>query len=497
VAAGPGPIGTIALAILATGLPVLFHLAGAPAGIAICVLLGLVIANFAAPALPTALIFAYLFQNLFVALVSPQLEDLSAFNSARAYNFILSAVAWIVLSSSYWMRRERFDRRFRLIMNVTTVALAFIGIYFVVGMASNPASAAVYLRNIAAPFLLLQIFALVFYRYRVGMAGPLILIGLASAVFGYLEIFAHNPFFRLINGDTYLNIRLREAFDTGTWVNEMRQSGFVLRSYLDMLRIEFLNSPIFADLGLHALRLVGPNFHSISFAYALAFFSVVLTAGRHWWFALIALPLLIVIGSKGALIFVLLIIAALALTRGFRGNSLLWCYAAVLAIYAALGILLGIRIQDYHVIGFFGGLNGFLRNPLGYGIGSGGNLSVDASAINWNQYQHLGEADIALESAVGVLLYQMGIFGIFLLCVLGWLALRLWALHVRSNDRLLAVGALALLTIIVNGIFQEEALFAPLALGLICALAGLLFGRAYRASVSPRPVAGERHMVVR
>ena len=131
--------------------------------------------------MPTALIFAYLFQNFFVALVSPQLEEMSAFNSARAYNFLLTAVAWVVLSASYWPQRERFDRRFRLIMTVTTVTLILIGVYFVLGLTSSPASAVVYLRNIAAPFLLFQIFALVFYQYRVAMAGPLIVIGLAAA----------------------------------------------------------------------------------------------------------------------------------------------------------------------------------------------------------------------------------------------------------------------------------------------------------------------------
>ena len=108
--------------------------------------------------------------------------------------------------------------------------------------------------------------------------------------------------------------------------------------------------------------------------------------------------------------------------------------------------------------------------------------------INWSQFQHLGETNIALESAVGVLLYQMGVCAIFVLGVLVWLAWKLWALHVRSHDPLLAVGALGLLTILANGIFQEEALFAPLALGLIAGLAGLLLGRAYRAGINP-PVA--------
>ena len=50
----------------------------------------------------------------------------------------------------------------------------------------------------------------------------------------------------------------------------------------------------------------------------------------------------------------------------------------------------------------------------------------------------------------------------------------------QGRDRLTAVACLGLLTIAVNGIFQEEALFSPLALGAMMALAGLTLGRACR-----------------
>ena len=47
-----------------------------------------------------------------------------------------------------------------------------------------------------------------------------------------------------------------------------------MRSYLDGLEIDFLNTPLLRDLGLSTYRILGPNFHFISFAYVLAFFSV-------------------------------------------------------------------------------------------------------------------------------------------------------------------------------------------------------------------------------
>jgi len=132
-----------------------------------------------------------------------------------------------------------------------------------------------------------------------------------------------------------------------------------------------------------------------------------------------------------------------------------------------------------------------MNNPIGRGIGVGGNLVVDVATVDWSRSQHLGQIDPVMESAVGVLFYQMGVFALVPLAVLVWLAFKLWGLHMRSGDRLFAAAAFSLLTITVNGIFQEEALFSPLAVGVVLALAGLLLGRAYRTM--PVGAAAVRH----
>ena len=246
----PGPIGTIALAAAVTGLPVLLHLTGAAVGIAACVVLALLLANFAAPAVPIALIFAYLFQNLFVALVSPAIDDISQFNTIRAYNFILTAVTWIVAAWWFWTARASYDRRFRTLMDVTTVALAAIGVYFVLGLIANPSGAVIYLRNIVAPFLLLQIFAVVAYRNRISMSWALIAVATFTLLYGYLELFAHDGLLSLVNGDTYLNWKVKESYEAGVFLKDLHETGRVLRSYLDTLVIDFLNTPLFRDLGV-------------------------------------------------------------------------------------------------------------------------------------------------------------------------------------------------------------------------------------------------------
>jgi hypothetical protein len=65
-----GAFGVVLLGALVTAVPVLFHFAGQPIAIALCVLLSVILTAVAAPCIPTALIFAYLFQNLFVAISS-------------------------------------------------------------------------------------------------------------------------------------------------------------------------------------------------------------------------------------------------------------------------------------------------------------------------------------------------------------------------------------------------------------------------------------------
>jgi hypothetical protein len=102
------------------------------------------------------------------------------------------------------------------------------------------------------------------------------------------------------------------------------------------------------------------------------------------------------------------------------------------------------------------------------------------TTIDWSRSQNMGSTDVAVESAVGVLLYQMGVAAIALLALLIAVVVILWRNYLRTRDRTPAALALGLLTITVNGIFQEEALFSPLALGLMLALCGTALGRDYR-----------------
>ena len=479
----PGPLATLGLAVVVTGMPVVLHLAGQGFGIATALLLASVVAVFAAPAVPVVLLFSCLFQNLFVAFVSPAVATLDQLNMMRGYNFIVTAVMWVIAVTPYWTARARFDRKMRAVMDATTVALLVVAVYFILGLMAHGGGALVYLRNIVSPILMFQIFALIAYRHCLSLTTVLTVMAVGALAYGYLEFVAHDGLHAAINADTYLTLRAQQDREPNTWVKELHETGRVIRSYLDLLVIDFLNTPLLADWGLRFYRILGPNFHFISYAYGLAVFSIVLFAAGRWWYALLALPMLLIVGSKGALMLVVLVIAGLTMLLRLRGAAPLWIFAAVLLLYVTGGVLVGIHAQDYHVIGFIGGVKGFLANPIGRGIGVGGNLSLDMSAIDWSRSQYLGHTDIAVESAIGVLLYQMGVFGAALLALFAWIAAQLWKAYRHSANRLYAMGCFGLLTVVANGVFQEEALFAPLALGIVLAFSGLLLGRAYRLSV--------------
>jgi hypothetical protein len=230
-------------------------------------------------------------------------------------------------------------------------------------------------------------------------------------------------------------------------------------------------------------RIVGPNFHPISFAYLLAVFAVILSATGRWWIMLLTFPLVLAIGSKGALVLVTIATFVLLLVSYVPAARRLWLYVALLGCYAAAGIVTGIHSTDYHVLGFIGGLRGFAGNPLGHGIGVGGNLSMNmAEALNWSRSQNLGYTSVAVESAIGVLLYQMGIGAAAIVALWAWVGAKLWRLYRTSLVPIFAASSIAVLTVLVNGIFQEEALFAPLGFGLVAGFAGLLLGSVYRES---------------
>jgi hypothetical protein len=481
------------LALLATCVPVFAHAAGGIAvGLPFVLGLALLIAVGAPAAMPVTIVFAFLFQNAVVALISPLLSGQHDFTLARSYNFLLVVTFWLVISFSHLLGRRRLGEGVATVLRYSYGVLLLIGIYFVIGALHDANGAVIYLRNIATPLMCLQIGLVIGERARPNILAPLVLLALLSLSYGYLELLFQMDFLKLFNGDTYLYLQMQDRIDGGEFVRSMYETGAVYRGLADTITTTPFN--YFSELGFKVYRLMGPNFHPISFAYVIAFFAIVLIATRLGAIYLLAsLPLLVVIGSKGAVAYLLFTVIAVLAARRYRGNALFAIFVLALAVYAGAALGIALVEKNYHALGFIGGLNQFVANPLGHGLGVGGNLTTEP--VDWSKAQQLGHTDTAMESAVGVLLYQMGIAALAVLAFFCWLTWRCWREYRRVGLATLAAASFGILALLVNGILQEEALFAPLALALMTLLAGLGLARESEpvlASKASQPANGRR-----
>jgi hypothetical protein len=244
----------------------------------------------------------------------------------------------------------------------------------------------------------------------------------------------------------------------------------------------FFNTPLTADLFPTVFRIGGPNFHPISYAYALSVIAVWLLFRGRWLLPLAALPLLLVIGSKGAMFMVIVALWA-RIAQGVLGTRLtLMSVPAASILWVGAAIAYGATHGDYHVLGFLAGLHAFPHNPFGQGLGFGGNLSSTSLHVNWEHAQATGATSVPVESAIGVMLYQMGIgsFAFFGFVVV---------LIAKSRRLIMATGQsdfwfafVTITTIFANAVLQEEAFYSPLSLGFCLLLTGVALGTYLRES---------------
>jgi hypothetical protein len=438
-------------------------------------LVGLTIFSMSAsPQFAYALMLTGLFlQNAFTAVATPLIEDPSHFSGLLAgslVNILLLAIfsAFICLK---W-RRSLPPHGQALLMWMgffVCVSVFYAGL----GLASSSVSnvmiyGRVYMIGVLMLIIGVGLGRCLNFGYALGMVRILaiILVG-----WGILEFLFPYTLYDLFNIRDYLNLKAGrfDSMDALGSLSELIQ--YNTRSYLN-LSGQF-------GLDLSFLRPRGPNIHTISYSYALAFCCLICFANRFHFLSFACFLLLLLVGAKGPLILAVAVLGLYAVYRITKNRFwFLIALLAAMAIYLIGGLIYGYITGDYHVLGFMGGINGFIKNPLGHGIGVGGNLtSIGINEADFDAYQRLGSADFALESAFGVMLYQFGI-GIVVFLIFYW---KLWrnvwkaAVSLPSQPRLVIVPA-ALALLLVNSVFQEEA-FSPLGWGLWLMLGGLMVGK--------------------
>ena len=439
---------------------------------------------------PTLIIVSFMFQNLVIACFTPLVANDEAFDTIRGVNFVILVTAYGAFLLASFQTRTRELVELQPLLRLAIVTLGVICFYFALGAThGNPRDAVVYFRNTLTPLACFHVAVVAAGLYPVDLRKTLIWLGAAAVAYGYCELFFTFDFLSLFNGDLYVERQLARQVDTGAFERLLRETGYVVLNIQDMMTTTLFNTPFFKDIFPRIYRIAGPNFHQISYAYALCTISVWLLFRRNWILPLLAFPLLVVIGSKGAA-------AMLAFALLFKATGRLMPARLALALvpigaiaWIATALFLGVRSGDYHTLGFLSGLHGFAGNPLGHGLGIGGNLSSAFDTVNWENAQASGATSTPVESAVGVMLYQMG-FGAFLFFgFVAALAVTCSRLFVRTGDEVFAFGVIALVVISANAVLQEEAFLSPLALGFVLLLVGVSLGGYWRR----RHLAGPMH----
>ncbi len=460
-------------------------------------LLGVALAFFAMLALciimpgsiPLIVIGTFVFQNTMIATFSPMVTEDAGFDAVRAVNFVLTMTAFGAFFLATILTPNRLPLAARPWLLAWMGLIGIILFYLALGAVSgDPRDAIVYFRNTITPVACLYIGLVAASQYRPHVSNGIAIVALIAIVYGYCELFFTFDFLALFNGDRYIELKMSAQIDSGYWEKVLKETGFVLRGLSDTMTTDFFNSALLSEFFPKVFRIGGPNFHSISYAYSLAIFSSWLMFKNRNIYALLAFPLLLVVGSKGAMILFLLAVFVRVGLKFLTPRAIVTLFLIVLAAWICLTLIVGIKSNDYHALGFVAGVRDFFKNPFGRGLGIGGILSSAVSAkLDWGLAQQAGATEVPVESAIGVMFYQMGVGGFVFVGLLIATARESLRLFFKTGSGPFMFGFVAISTLCANAILQEEAFYSPLALGLCLMLTGTALGSHWRQTQNEKP----------
>lgn len=476
-------IGSVALACVMVALPILAHASSPVLGYLTAALVMGTTAWLAPAQAIVCILFGFIFQNLIVALLAGSIGSADEFDIIRAYNFLNVCINWLVLAIVTLLRLMDLQPMLQRVLFRTTIMLCLVGVYFVIGFALYGMGAVINLRNVVTPTLLFQICLVVFASRQVRLGAALSAMGILVLLCGYVEFFYRDAWMNFTNSAAYWDLSLGANWETLALDKAARETGIVAAGLTDTFRISFFNSPFLSDLGIEVMRLFGPNMHAISFAYCLSLFAVFALYRGAFFQAGFLVILMLLCSVKGPMIAFIMVGFGWIVFALLGARLAFLLHLAAAFAFALAGIYLGLQVGDYHVLGLMSGLREFFGNPLGYGIGAGGNLSPLFITIDWYQAQANGYTPFPVESSVGVMLYQMGVFAIVIFAGYAWIAWLAFKLAQGTGNALHAATSLCLIWMLFNGLFQEEAYFAPLALASLLGLTGMMLGAGIRTGV--------------
>lgn len=433
---------------------------------------------FTSPAAAIMLLFtALLLQNTAIALIAPQLTSHIAFSLLQATSFLLTLI-YASLACPVWLRLHGYlKREYKPLLRSMVFLVVVIAIYTAYGLTQTSATSVVtYSRTFLSGCLMLVV-GMVFglqltsrnFAYMMGVFAFVLI------VWGLVELFIPRDLYTAMNAADFLHLKFAQANGVQAFSKISDVLNFEQHSYLNL-------SGIFG-LDLVTLRLRGPSLHPITFAYSAAFCGLLCFIYRENLLALGCFFVVLLIGAKGALLLTTLSIGLYGFYKITRNPG--WykiALAVVLLTYVSLALLYGSTTQDYHYVGLMGGIKGFLHNPLGHGIGVGGNLSAEGKqelATKITTIQSVG-GDYGFESGVGVGLYQLGVGFIAVVGFFYQMWRQVWAVSIRQTGtpRMMIMPSIYAI-LLANSLFQEEA-FSPIGWGVWFLFGGLLISNEWR-----------------
>jgi hypothetical protein len=414
-----------------------------------------------------------LYQNVIISCFDENMEP-TTFSALQGTNFVVLSIFAAIASLRLLPQRGRYQAVFVSIV----VALSFAAVYTVFGMASAGATPAmIYFRSFTgttfAAIVGLDLGRVWSFR-TIGLC--LIYSSVIALVLSAVEYFLPVDYYRTINAVRFLQLKYWNATKDNTFYTPED----IIRQFTSV----FFNisGSEHGEYGFDNFRFGGTAMNPISNAYILGVLAIVAIALKRSRWLLLLLPMIALAGAKGAVTLLLISLLLYWLWIIVHDRRLLLVGGlCVSACYVGFGIYLGLQNGDFHVLGFLGGVHSLIHTPIGHGIGVGGNLSVKAANTRLDTEAAFRNVDFALESAVGVLMYQMGIAAA---AVLGVFVTFLYKAPLGLSETLALprrtdIIFFALATIAINGVFQEEA-YAPYASGLIMLLAAVLMANQRR-----------------
>lgn len=407
-----------------------------------------------------ALVLLTVFQNWGVSIASPLIADQSTFQVLQGTNFavvaVLAASAWFGMNAA----GERASSNVQWVRRWVLVSTVLIALYSLYGATqASLTSVAIYFRYTVTGIAGLAVGV---EAGRIGgskgVLRAMVAVACLSALLLIPELLFSEQYFRSIGAPEFFTLKYGETYTE--------------QGVIELVTRRFFNLPIEVDAV--SRRLMASVMHQVSYGYVLFAGAVAALALGHSIIGVLLCTLTFFAGVKGPLIALLVVLGVLCWRRIVgRGVGLILLVVGL--AYVVGGVAVGLFLQDQHAVGFYAGLQSLLTAPFGNGIGVGGNLSDavrDLGGADWDRWRSRG-APFALESAIGVLLYQMGVVGFPVLNVFVGAVRR--ALKSRTQTRLGVITGAALAAVVANGVFQEEA-FSPYAIGFACIMAGAVIG---------------------